>query len=122
LPGWSLAGSPRPNRARPGGYLARLWRGDPWVLRRPSVGEDDPEARERQVVSGISWMSARFSGTSGRSAGLLSGAEFNAELERGRGTATAPASRESFVEVRDAEAARESRMQTLRMAGTSRQH
>jgi hypothetical protein len=55
-------------------------------------------------------MPARFSGTSGRSAGLLFGAEFNAELERGRGTATAPASREPFVEVRDAEAAQESRM------------
>ena len=46
-----------------------------------------------------------------RSAGFLFGAEFNAELERGRGIGTAPASGEPFVEVRDAEAGQESRMQ-----------
>jgi hypothetical protein len=74
----------------------------------PYVEKDDPEAPERQLVSGISWVPTPFTGTSSRSAKLLFGAEFNAELERGRGTATAPASRESFVEVRDAEAAQES--------------
>jgi hypothetical protein len=61
-------------------------------------------------------MLAWFRGTSSRSA----------RLERGRalpGTrpATAPASSEPFVEVRDAQGARESRMQTPRMAGTSQQ-
>jgi hypothetical protein len=32
----SLSGSPRPDCAGPTGYLARLWRGDGWVMRRTS--------------------------------------------------------------------------------------
>jgi hypothetical protein len=80
--GWSLAGSPRPNRAGPGGYLAHLWGGTAGFA--PSVGKDHPEAPERQLVSGISWMPARFRRTSSRSAS-------------GDAPATAPASRGPFV-------------------------
>lgn len=46
---------------RAGGYLARLWRGDGWGFALP-VGKDDPEAPERQLVSGISWVPTPFTG------------------------------------------------------------
>jgi hypothetical protein len=68
---------------RAGGYLVRLWGGDGWGF-APSVGKDHPEAPERQLVSGISWMPARFRRTSSRSAS-------------GDAPATAPASRGPFV-------------------------
>jgi hypothetical protein len=55
-------------------------------------------------------MPARFRGSSSRSARLEFGAEFNAELERGRALPLPRASREPFAGVRDAQAVRESRM------------
>ena len=54
-------------------------------------------------------MPGRIRGASSRSARLGFGAEFTAELDAGTSRATAPASGEPFVEVRDAEAAQESR-------------
>jgi hypothetical protein len=83
---------------RAGGYLARLWGGDGWVLRR-QPGRTTLEAPERQLVSGICWMPARFRETSSRSA------RFGTRL------ATAPARREPFAGVRGGRAAQESRMQ-----------
>jgi hypothetical protein len=95
-PGWSLAGSPRPNRAGPGGYLARLWGGDGWVLRR-QPGRTTLRPRS---VSLFQESPGCPPGSGGPVAGPPAGTR----------PATAPASREPFAGVRDAQAARESRM------------
>src|SRR6266487_4973599 len=85
----------------------------------PSVGKDHPEAPERQLVSGISWMPARFRETSSRSARLEFGAGVNAELERGRTLPLPRPAGNRSPGVGDRRAARESRMQTPRMADTT---